>query len=238
LNEYGEKKLGIDCICNVYNDIDNARSKLLNDKQDINKEEARVAAKNAFESEFLKAKQLLKKRKIDLISDDANIGGRDFDEKLFQSFVHQRYARYSKELKTILLDRCCDAKINLSLQNKTEIDLGNLTKKFDNVSLTRKQFEETCSQLILNIKKILSETINHAKSLNKEVVIIVSGLAAKLPQIRSEMNGFNTVYYTDDALSKGAAIHCAHMTNDERRNITLKNKTYFRYKFECDYIAP
>ncbi|RWS19462.1 hypothetical protein B4U80_14424 [Leptotrombidium deliense] len=28
------------------------------------------------------------------------------------------------------------------------------------------------------------------------------------------------------------------MTNDERKNITLKNKTYFRYKFECDYIAP
>ncbi|RWS19302.1 hypothetical protein B4U80_14463, partial [Leptotrombidium deliense] len=67
---------------------------------------------------------------------------------------------------------------------------------------------------------------------------IVGGLASKLPQILLETNGINTVYYNDDDFSKGAAIHCAHMTNDEQRNITLKNKTYFRYKFECKYFSP
>ncbi|RWS20472.1 Der f 28 allergen-like protein, partial [Leptotrombidium deliense] len=166
------------------------------------------------------------------------IGGKDFDEKIFETFVRHRYARYPKDLKTILLNRFGDAKINLTLKDETEIDLSNLSKKFDNVLLTREKFEEACSQLILSIKKVLLESINHAKTFDKHVTIIVGGLVGKLPQIRSELNGFNTIYYNDDDLSKGAAIHCAHMTNDERRNITLKNKTYFRYKFECDYMSP
>ncbi|RWS20378.1 hypothetical protein B4U80_12096, partial [Leptotrombidium deliense] len=71
LDEYSEKKLAVDYICNVHNNIEIARKKLSNDKEDIKREEARLAAKNAFESEFLKAKQLIKKRKTDLISDDA-----------------------------------------------------------------------------------------------------------------------------------------------------------------------
>ncbi|RWS14225.1 hypothetical protein B4U80_12586, partial [Leptotrombidium deliense] len=99
-----------------------------------------------------------------------NIGGEDFDEHLFESYVHQRYARYSNEVKTLLLDRCADAKINLSLEDETEINLQNLPKKFDhNVLLTRKKFEQSCSKLISNIKKLVTESINHAKSFANEV---------------------------------------------------------------------
>ncbi|RWS23422.1 molecular chaperone Hsp70-like protein [Leptotrombidium deliense] len=162
-----------------------------------------------------------------------NIGGRDFDRKL-RDLLNIDYKQKHSLIRTLILGKCEQAKIKLSSDMKTEIELHNLSSSFENFAITRQEYEACCETLFFKIKQLITEAMKHAITLGNEVAVILGGAATKMPQIRNMLIDLNVSYCSDHDFSRGAAIHCAHMNNDKLRESTVKNKIYFGYKFEAN----
>ena len=110
---------------------------------------------------------------------DARLGGRNYDEKLYQHFAIQHQ---HQQPATLLREACEQAKITLSIAPTAELV---------NETLTREQFEDVCGDLFTSTVGLIAQVLlaaNTDKASVKEVVL--AGGLARVPKIQRVVSDF------------------------------------------------
>ena len=145
---------------------------------------------------------------------NTHMGGEDFDYILMKNFINEKNFE-KKNSCNIRLKRACEAaKIKLSTFESTNIILEEYKSNISiNHSITRKQFEEDCSELFKKFENIINDFINDYK-INKNDIseVILIGGSTLIPKVKSiikdifSKSTIKTDLNPNEAVAKGAAI--------------------------------
>ena len=145
---------------------------------------------------------------------NTHMGGEDFDYILMKKCINEKNFE-KKNSCNIRLKRACEAaKIKLSTFESTNIILEEYKSNISiNHSITRKQFEEDCSELFKKFENIINDFINDYK-INKNDIseVILIGSSTLIPKVKSiikdifSKSTIKTDLNPNEAVAKGAAI--------------------------------
>lgn len=180
---------------------------------------------------------------------DPNLGGKDWDEALVNYVLKKRglslsyFSRSSKEWAS-LMKTAEDVKKDL-----TGIDEADFTipiPPFDNVTVTRSEFETVTRSLVVKAMEIVDKAITNANIPIINRFVLVGG-SSLMPMIKRSLeqkysplyaNGRSTrdwlvVSDPDQAIAKGAAKYAGMLAGLIKNNITVKDKATHSYGFQC-----
>ncbi|XP_074285291.1 heat shock 70 kDa protein 14-like [Silene latifolia] len=153
---------------------------------------------------------------------DRSLGGRDFDEILFQHFVTKFKDEYNidvhqNERACVRLRAACEKlKKLLSANHEASLTIECLMEAKDvRVFITRNEFEEISIPILERVKKPLEKALVEAGLCTKEIhTVEVVGSGSMVPAIMKIMTAFfrKELCRTMDAsesLAKGCALECA-----------------------------
>ena len=159
---------------------------------------------------------------------DPHLGGEDFDNRMVDFFVkefkrkHREDIRNDKRALVRLKDACEKAKKDLSYSNKAVIILDYLWGSIDfHSSITRKRFEEICSDLFTDTLEPVEKALKDSK-IDKNLIdeIVLIGGVTRIPKVQQLLQNFfdgkklNRSINPDVAVACGAAIQAAFLTGD------------------------
>ena len=129
---------------------------------------------------------------------DINIGGENFNQKIYEYFLNIIDNKFKKELNNKkllpykLLEEIEKAKINLSNSLETKIELNQSEYGFYfNYTLSRKEFEEINKDLLDKIMEKLDKVIQESGLKKSEIAdIIFIGGSSKIPKIKALLNNY------------------------------------------------
>ena len=129
---------------------------------------------------------------------DINIGGENFNQKIYEYFLNIIDNKFKKELNNKnllsykLLEEIEKAKINLSNSLETTIELNQSEYGFYfNYTLSRKEFEEINKDLFDKIMAKLDKVIQESGLEKSEISdIIFIGGSSKIPKIKALLNNY------------------------------------------------
>ena len=129
---------------------------------------------------------------------DINIGGENFNQKIYEYFLNIIDNKFKKELNNKkllpykLLEEIEKAKINLSNSLETTIELNQSEYGFYfNYTLSRKEFEEINKDLFDKIMEKLDKVIQESGLKKSEIAdIIFIGGSSKIPKIKALLNNY------------------------------------------------
>ena len=129
---------------------------------------------------------------------DINIGGENFNQKIYEYFLNIIDNKFKKELNNKnllsykLLEEIEKAKINLSNSLETTIELNQSEYGFYfNYTLSRKEFEEINKDLLDKIMEKLDKVIQESGLKKSEIAdIIFIGGSSKIPKIKALLNNY------------------------------------------------
>ena len=129
---------------------------------------------------------------------DINIGGENFNQKIYEYFLNIIDNKFKKELNNKkllpykLLEEIEKAKINLSNSLETKIELNQSEYGFYfNYTLSRKEFEEINKDLFDKIMEKLDKVIQESGLEKSEIAdIIFIGGSSKIPKIKALLNNY------------------------------------------------
>ena len=129
---------------------------------------------------------------------DINIGGENFNQKIYEYFLNIIDNKFKKELNNKnllsykLLEEIEKAKINLSNSLETTIELNQSEYGFYfNYTLSRKEFEEINKDLFDKIMEKLDKVIQESGLEKSEIAdIIFIGGSSKIPKIKALLNNY------------------------------------------------
>ena len=129
---------------------------------------------------------------------DINIGGENFNQKIYEYFLNIIDNKFKKELNNKkllpykLLEEIEKAKINLSNSLETKIELNQSEYGFYfNYTLSRKEFEEINKDLLDKIMEKLDKVIQESGLEKSEIAdIIFIGGSSKIPKIKALLNNY------------------------------------------------
>ena len=129
---------------------------------------------------------------------DINIGGENFNKRIYEYFLNIINNKFKKDLKNNkllshkLMEEIEKAKINLSNSLKTKIELNQSEYGFDfNYTLSRKEFEEINKDLFNKIIVKLDEVIQESGLEKSEISeFILIGGSSKIPKIQTLLNNY------------------------------------------------
>ena len=166
-----------------------------------------------------------------------HLGGEDFDNILIEYCIKKFKKKTNidlskdkyKKQKERLKNHCIKAKIELSYDNETIIDIESITENDNfNLKLKREDFEDLCKEkfdLCLEPVKEVLEKANIDKN-NIDEIILVGG-STKIPKIRSLLKNFfnnkelNNRLNPDEAVAYGAAIEAALIMGRFEEDVSL-----------------
>uniref|UniRef100_A0A914PV35 Heat shock protein 70 n=1 Tax=Panagrolaimus davidi TaxID=227884 RepID=A0A914PV35_9BILA len=121
---------------------------------------------------------------------DSNLGGRDFDNLLFQHFEHILETKYKITLneknRYRLIQKCVDIKHTLSNENEASLDVNELNCEIDEfLRVTRQEFEQMSSKLLDKIGEILKQTFSKTNIFSSDInkVLLIGG-GCRMPMIQ------------------------------------------------------
>jgi len=185
----------------------------------------------------------IKKGKYNVIaiSGDSHFGGEDFTYCLVDYFIDEIQNKHniniythpnSKEILSRLRNACERAKQNLSINDYAIIEIVNL---FDNISfsssITRKKFEELCSDLIDKLITPINNVIKDS-GLDKSKIsdIVLVGGSTRIPKVQetiaSHLNkDIKKSINVNEAVAYGAAIQTFNLKGKtaKTRDFLVKN---------------
>ena len=158
---------------------------------------------------------------------DTHLGGEDFDDRLIHHCIEEfknltgNDISKNEKAKRRLKIACEKAKKNLSSAQQTTIDLDALADGEDlNVTISRPQFEDLCSDLFAKCISPIEEALKDAeldkKNINEIVMVGGSSRIPKIVEILKNYFGGKEVKKTinpDEAVACGAAIQAAIVNN-------------------------
>ena len=157
---------------------------------------------------------------------DQFFGGEDFDFKLRDYFLEKNNL-YDKNfrLKKNLKKYCEEIKIKLSKEEQVEKEI-KLANESIFLKITRKEFENVCSDLFEKILKPINEIFQKTKIKKDEIndVILVGG-TTKIPKIKEIIKSYfpnskiNDEIDPETIVAKGAAIYASKIAKIKDPNI-------------------
>ena len=129
---------------------------------------------------------------------DINIGGENFNKRIYEYFLNiinnkfKKDLKYNKLLSHKLMEEIEKAKINLSNSLETKIELKQSEYGFDfKYTLSRKEFEEInkdlFNKIIVKLDKVLQESGLEKKEISEFFLI---GGSSKIPKIKTLINNY------------------------------------------------
>ena len=161
------------------------------------------------------------------VSGDTHLGGADFTNRLLNYMIQTIEVKTGKNLNTDnvtnkrakrrLYAKCEEAKIRLSMETETTIEIDELLENVDvSEKITRTKFEELCSSLFEKLLGPLQSVIDDAKIRKADIdEIVLVGGSSRIPHIQQQVSQFfdgkalNTSIHPDEAVAYGAAIQAA-----------------------------
>ena len=146
---------------------------------------------------------------------NTSLGGEDFDYELMKKYIKSDI--FEKKLPcNIRLKRACEAaKIKLSTSKSTNIILEEYMPNKNIVEfITRKKFEDYCSDIFIKFKKIIEKFLEDYKIKEKDIseVILIGG-STLIPKILQEIirkifknSEIKNDLNPNEAVAKGASI--------------------------------
>ena len=166
---------------------------------------------------------------------DTHLGGEDFDNELMnyciRSFKEETNLDITEQKAIRRLKIACEnAKILLSLQKETIIELDNICGDEDlNIKITRTDFEFCISDYITKCESILESTLKESKLDKNEIddIVLVGG-STRIPKIQEMIKTFfnkdelKKSINPDEAVSIGAAIYSYNFNDDNNPKGNLR----------------
>jgi molecular chaperone DnaK (HSP70) len=158
---------------------------------------------------------------------DTHLGGEDFDNELMNFCINSFKEETQLEItdpkaKRRLKIACEEAKIRLSSQIETEIDLDNICGD-ENLFLNiqRSDFEFCIAEYITKCEQILKSTLNEANlDINEIDDVVLVGGSTRIPKIQEMVKNFfnkevKKSVNPDEAVALGAAIYSHNFDNQD-----------------------
>lgn len=178
-----------------------------------------------------------------------NLGGKDWDEALVNHVLKKKglslssFSRSSKEWAS-LMKTAEDVKKDLT--GMDEADFTIPIPPFDNVTVTRSEFETVTRSLVVKAMEIVDKAIANANAPTINRFVLVGG-SSLMPMIKRSLeqkysskyaNGRATkdwlvVSDPDQAIAKGAAKYAGMLAGLNKNNITVRDKATHSYGFQC-----
>lgn len=178
-----------------------------------------------------------------------NLGGKDWDEALVNHVLKKKglslssFSRSSKEW-ALLMKTAEDVKKDLT--GMDEADFTIPIAPFDNVIVTRSEFETVTRSLVVKAMEIVDKAIANANAPTINRFVMVGG-SSLMPMIKRSLeqrysskyaNGRATkdwlvVSDPDQAIAKGAAKYAGMLAGLNKNNITIRDMATHSYGFRC-----
>ncbi|KAL6539313.1 hypothetical protein OROGR_011962 [Orobanche gracilis] len=154
---------------------------------------------------------------------DRSLGGRDFDEALFQHFATKfkddeyKINVYQNARACLKLRAACqNLKKVLSANPQASLNIECLMEEKDvRVSITREEFENISIQILERVKKPLEKALSESGLTIKDVHLVeVVGSGSRVPAIIKILTEFfrkepSRIMNASECVSKGCALQCA-----------------------------
>ncbi|KAH0785240.1 cytoplasmic heat shock protein 70 [Histomonas meleagridis] len=180
---------------------------------------------------------------------DPNLGGRDFDNNMFNYFAtcfknnHHLDIMSEERSKYILMGECESAKINLSVHNEATIKFNSKVGLIED-KITREKFEDLNNELFDRTIITVGETIASA-SLNKTEIddIVLTGGSSRIPLLKEKLHGYfgkEPCRNIDPeiAVAYGAAINASPLDGIEVVDVTPLSLGVRITHDKTDFIIP
>uniref|UniRef100_A0A914QCX7 Hypoxia up-regulated protein 1 n=1 Tax=Panagrolaimus davidi TaxID=227884 RepID=A0A914QCX7_9BILA len=163
---------------------------------------------------------------------DSNLGGRDFDNLLFQHFEKILETKYkiamNEKSKYRLMLKCVEIKHTLSAENEASLDVDVFNPEIEEfLKITRQEFEQFSATLLLRLHECLKQTFAQAKIYASDInkVLLVGG-GCRMPMIQlflrkrfpkaehicaenpDEMVAIGAAYYSSFLMSNNGGGYC------------------------------
>ncbi|GEM_PF-959777 len=170
---------------------------------------------------------------------DPNLGGNDFDQKIVNWMIQEFKNNTGIDLKNFpaakqrLLEASEKAKIELSTRTQTEINIPFIFNNINlELTLTRNQFENLCSDLISIIKILLENAIKDAIIDKKDIdTIVLLGGCTRIQMIQNTLQSMFSkqsikVFNQYDRIANGLTIQ-AGVLQGNIKDVLLLDVTNF-----------
>lgn len=173
-------------------------------------------------------------------SSDTNLGGNDFNQKIVNWMIEEFKNNTGIDLKNFpvakqrLLEAAEKAKIELSSRTETEINIPFIFNNINlDLTLTRNQFENLCSDLISIINNILEKAIKDCFYIERKYIntIVLLGGCTRMPLIQNILQSMFyqkpiKVFNQYDKIGNGLAIQ-AGVLGGNIKDVLLLDVTNF-----------
>ena len=159
---------------------------------------------------------------------DVRLGGRDWDERLFNYMAEQFQAQHGLDprddpmSRQALMLQAEETKKILSNRQQTRFVVTHAGKSF-NGQITREQFDEMTADLLYRSETRLERVMEQAKlDWSKIDQVLATGGSTRMPQVQEMLTRIggkeaNVSLSPDEAVAQGAAIYAAMSVVKEHR---------------------
>uniref|UniRef100_A0AC34FAM8 Heat shock protein 70 n=1 Tax=Panagrolaimus sp. ES5 TaxID=591445 RepID=A0AC34FAM8_9BILA len=160
---------------------------------------------------------------------DSKLGGRDFDNLLFEYFKKRLIDEFNvdnvEKKKHKLLEKCEEIKETLSSSNSDSLDVDDYDPSKDgNITVTREEFELMSQDLLKRIRMTINMALKNVKPSDINDIILVGG-GSRMPMIKTLLEEFfpgirqRCEVHPDEVVAMGAAYYACHLlSNPEMAN--------------------
>lgn len=178
-----------------------------------------------------------------------NLGGKDWDEALANLLLKKRgisltsFSRSSKEWAKLMITA---EEMKIDLTGMEEVDYTIPIPPFDEVNVTRSEFETVTRNLVIQAMDIVDKAIANADfpAINRFVLV---GGSSNMPMIKRSIEQKYSSQYAkgratkdwlvvsdpNEAIAKGAAKYAGMMVGLNRNRITVIDRATHSYGFRC-----
>jgi Fe-S protein assembly chaperone HscA len=150
---------------------------------------------------------------FDVLSTNGNthLGGDDLDHKMLAWFIQAANIPNEKKHYPVLLQECVAAKIRLSAQVQTNLEVSLDGKKYQ-TTLTQTQFNQLIDPLIQETLQHIAQALADAKLKPEQITdIVMVGGSTRVPYVREAVEKYfgkkpNVSLNPDEVVALGAAV--------------------------------
>uniref|UniRef100_A0AC34FRS2 Uncharacterized protein n=1 Tax=Panagrolaimus sp. ES5 TaxID=591445 RepID=A0AC34FRS2_9BILA len=176
-------------------------------------------------------------------SGNLNLGGRDFDNLLFNHFWSKLNIEHKIESlgnkKYVLMSKCQDIKHSLSVTTEDQLDVSDFdTAKEEEIKITRSQFEAMSKELVFDTTLTIDAALKNIDfEPNKIDKVLLVGGGCRMPMIKKllEQKFCNAEHccegHPDEVVATGAAYFAYYLNTVSINKPFNRNKIWKRPRY-------